>query len=150
MTLCTQGQIAFRGVGRRQVTGRFDGGRMSTDGGALLLREGRQGPGICAGGVAACFTDYRDPSRTEHPLDALVRQRVFGLVLAYEDLTDHDVIRSDSMLALACGRSDLTGAKRPRARDRGVRSGGLEYAEPAGAGKPGDGQRPPLQEGGGR
>ena len=78
---------------------------MSTDGGALLLREADKVVDVC-GRVAACFTDYRDPSRTEHPLDALVRQRVFGLVLAYEDLTDHDVIRSDSMLALACGCSD--------------------------------------------
>ena len=117
MTLCTQEQIAFQRVGRRQVTGRFNGGRMSTDGGALLLREADKVLDVC-GRVAACFTDYRDPSRTEHALDALVRQRVFGLVLAYEDLTDHDVIRRDSMLALACGRSDLTGAKRPRARDR--------------------------------
>ena len=86
---------------------------MSTDGGALLLREADKVLGLC-GRVAACFTDYRDPSRTEHPLDALVRQRVFGLVLAYEGLTDHHVIGSDSMVALACQRSDVTGAKRPR------------------------------------
>ena len=69
---------------------------MSTDGGALLLREADKVLDVCRR-VAACFTDHRDPSRTEHPLDALVRQRVFGLVLAYED---------------------LTGAKRSRARDR--------------------------------
>ena len=81
------------------------------------MREADKVLDVC-GRVAACFTDYRDPNRTEHPLDALVRQRVFGLVLAYEDLTDHDVIRRDSMLALACGRADLTGAERARARDR--------------------------------
>ena len=39
MTLCTQEQIAHQGVGRHQVTGRFNDGKMSTDGGALLLRE---------------------------------------------------------------------------------------------------------------
>ena len=117
MTLRAQEQIAFQGVGRRRVTGRINGGRNPTDGGALLWREADKVLDVC-GRVAACLTDYRDPSRTEHALDALVRQRVFGLVLAYEDRTYHDVIRSNSMLALACGRSDLTGAKRVRARHR--------------------------------
>ena len=69
-----------------------------------------------AGRLGACFEDHRDPTRAEHSVEALVRQRVPGLTLAYEDLNDHDEIRRDSMLALACGRDDLTGEA--RARDR--------------------------------
>ena len=90
---------------------------MSSDGGALLLRDADRVVGLSAR-MAACFNDYRDPTRTEHSLEALVRQRVFGLALGYEDLNDHDEIRRDSMLALACGRGDLTGEARARVRDR--------------------------------
>ena len=72
---------------------------------------------ICAGGLrpASPTTGIRAGPNTPW---TLVRQRVSGLAFAYEDLPDHDVIRRDSVLALACGRSDLTGAKRARARDR--------------------------------
>ena len=117
MTQCVRDPVVFRGTGRREVIGRFDGGRMSSDGGALLLRDADKVVGLSAR-IAACFDDYRDPTRTEHSLEALVRQRVFGLALGYEDLNDHDEIRRDSMLALACGRGDLTGEERARARDR--------------------------------
>lgn len=62
---------------------------MSTDGGALLLLEADKVLDVCAR-VVACFTDRRAPSRPEHPLVALVRQRVFGLVLAYPPRTSPD------------------------------------------------------------
>ena len=117
MTQCVQESIALQGAGRRQVTGRFDGGRMSSDGGALLLREADKVLKV-ADRIGACFDDHRDPARTEHPVAALVSQRVFGLALGYEDLNDHDGIRSDSHLALVCGRDDLTGQQRARVRDR--------------------------------
>ena len=90
---------------------------MSSAGGALLSRDADKVVGLSAR-MEACFDDYRDPTRTEHSLEALVRQRVFGLALGYEDLNDHDEIRRDSMLALACGRGDLTGEQRARVRDR--------------------------------
>lgn len=117
MTQCAQEPIRFQGPGRRQVVARFDGGRMSSDGGALLLQVADRVLDV-VGRMAACFDDYRDPGRTEHGLGALLRQRVFGIGLGYEDLNDHDRIRRDSVLALACGRDDLTGRKRARARDR--------------------------------
>ena len=90
---------------------------MSSDGGALLLREADKVLKV-ADRIGACFDDHRDPARTEHPVAALVSQRVFGLALGYEDLNDHDGIRSDSHLALVCGRDDLTGQQRARVRDR--------------------------------
>lgn len=69
---------------------------------------------------ARCFTDHRDPDLVEHPLLALIRQRVFGICLGYEDLNDHDDLRRDPLLALVCGREDLTGEKRKQPRDRGT------------------------------
>ena len=114
----TPQDLEFEGLGRRQVVGRFDGGRMTSDGGALLLREADRLFNV-TGRLSACFVDYRDPERTEHPLRTLVAQRVMALALGYEDLNDHDRLRDDTALALACGCVDVTGAKRVRERDRG-------------------------------
>ena len=117
MTQCPRDSFGFQAAGRREIIGRFDGGRMSSDGGALLLREADKVLDL-AGRLGACFEDHRDPTRTEHSVEALARQRVLGLTLGYDDLNDHDEVRRDSLLALACGRDDLTGEARARARDR--------------------------------
>jgi len=93
------------------VVARFDGGAITSDGGALLLREVEARTGIVAG-LAACFRDLRDPLRIEHSVAELVAQRVFGLALGYEDLVDHDDLRRDPLLAVAVGRTD---AERPLA-----------------------------------
>ena len=90
---------------------------MSSDGRALLLQTTDRVLEV-VGRMAARFDDYRDPGRTEHGLEAVLRQRVFGIGMGFEDLSDHDQVRRDSVLALACGRDDLTGQKRARARDR--------------------------------
>jgi hypothetical protein len=68
---------------------------------------------------AACFTDYRKSDQIEHPLLDLISQRVFGLALGYEDLNDHDELRSDPMLAVALSKDDVKGEQRRRAQDRG-------------------------------
>ena len=70
------------------------------------------------GRMAACFDDCRDPGRTEHGLEALLRRRVFGVGMGYEDLSDHNRIPRGSVLAPACGRDDLSGQKRARAHGR--------------------------------
>jgi hypothetical protein len=100
------------------VVGRFDGGRITSDGGGLLLREVDRRTGLLDR-LAACFTDYRHPDRIEHSVSELVSQRVYGLALGYEDLNDHDALRADSALALLAGKRDLTGASREKRRDRG-------------------------------
>ncbi len=91
---------------------------MSSDGGALLLAETDRLTGL-VGRFATCFVDHRAPSRVEHSVEELVRQRVFGLCLGYEDLNDHDTLRDDALLAAAVGKRDPTGAGRKRERDRG-------------------------------
>ncbi|WP_419607478.1 transposase, partial [Thiolapillus sp.] len=108
----------FQSLGRREVTGRFDGGRITSDGGGLLLREVDQRIGLLDR-LAACFTDHRNPESIEHSVRDLVAQRVYGLALGYEDLNDHDDLRKDSTLALLVGKRDLTGEQRVREQDRG-------------------------------
>lgn len=117
-TECNQNSFAFHPLGRRQVIGRFDGGSITSDGGALLLRETERATGILAQ-FAACFTDHRSPLLIEHTVEQLIAQRVFGLCLGYEDLNDHDALRHDPLLAVMAGKPDPTGEHRARARDKG-------------------------------
>lgn len=118
LTECTPTQLEFHPLGRREVVCRFDGGRITSDGGGLLLREVDQRIGLLER-MASCFTDYRNPNSIEHNVHSLVAQRVYGLALGYEDLNDHDVLRADSVLALLVGKHDLTGKDRERERDKG-------------------------------
>ena len=71
-TDCTPMQLAFEGLGRRSVVGRFDGGRLTMDGGVLLLREVDRRFRVTAR-LATCFRDHRDPQRIEHRLETLAR-----------------------------------------------------------------------------
>lgn len=66
-----------------------------------------------------CFTDYRRPERVEQTVGELIRQRMYPLVLGYEDLNDHDQLRRDPLLAVLAGKSDLDGSRRRRERGRG-------------------------------
>lgn len=117
-TECTPTQLRFHPLGRREVVGRFDGGRLTSDGGAILLREVDRGLGLTRR-MAGCFRDGRQPGRVEHGVAELVAQRVHGIALGYEDLNDHDRLRADPLLALAVGKADPSGLDRARARDRG-------------------------------
>ena len=115
---CIPTQLCFEGLGRRAVVGGFDGGRLTTDGGVLLLREVDRRFRMTVR-LAGCFRDHRSAGRIEHRLETLVAQRVLGLAAGYADLNDHDRLRTDSVLALASGCVDVTGERRRRARDRG-------------------------------
>jgi hypothetical protein len=117
-TECTRDQLEFHGLGRRVVVGEFDGGKISSDSGGLLLREVEQRVHILKR-LSGCFTDHRDSDQVEHSLESLVKQRVMGLALGYEDLNDHDTLRHDPLLALLSGKQDLSGKTRKRDRDKG-------------------------------
>ena len=117
-TECTSDQLEFVGLGRRQVVGAFDGGRVTSDAGVLLLREVAERTGLVRR-FAACFTDHRDPRRIEHTVEELIAQRVLANACGYEDLNDHDVLRDDALFAAAAGKRDATGEARRRERDRG-------------------------------
>ena len=118
MTECNPQSLDFQPLQRRAVVGRFDGGRLTSDGGALLLREVELRTGILKQ-FAGCFTDYRDPDLIEHSLYTLLAQRVFGLALGYEDLNDHDELRADPLLAVAVNHPDPLGTQRRKAEDWG-------------------------------
>lgn len=117
-TECTQRTFSFHGLGSRDVVARFDGGHVTSDAGGLLLREVEAKFGFLER-FARCFVDHRDPDLVEHSVLELVKQRVFGLCLGYEDLNDHDRLRLDPLLAVLVGKADPTGQDRSRERDKG-------------------------------
>ena len=143
-TQCTGEQLEFHPLGRRWVSGRFDGGRISSDAGGVLLREVDKRTGVTAR-VARCFVDYRNPASVEHNVHELVSQRLYAIALGYEDLNDHDALRGDALLSLLVGKRDVTGDKRIRERHRGYAVGECEYAEPHGTRRPRGGGARPLQ-----
>ncbi len=117
-TDCNTAYLDFPMLGSREVLADFDGGDISSDGGALMLRQTEQLTGIIRQ-FAACFTDHRNPDLTEHTVEELIAQRVYALALGYEDLNDHDDLRRDPLLATVVGKADPTGKTRQRRRDRG-------------------------------
>src|ERR1700675_477239 len=105
-TECNQFVFGFHPQKRREIRAQFDGGAITSDGGGLLLREVEKRVGILRQ-FAACFTDYRNADLIEHRVEELVAQRVYGLALGYEDLNDHEELRSDPLLAVLVEKSDL-------------------------------------------
>ena len=106
MTECTQESFAFAQHFSRRVVANFDGARMTSDGGGLLLRRTERKIGLLAR-AAACFRDGRDPARVEHTVGEMLAQRVYGLALGYEDLNDHEQLRHDPLLAVLAGQREL-------------------------------------------
>jgi len=136
-TDCNPKQLHFQGLGERKVVASFDGGTITSDAGALLLREIEAARGFLEH-FCECFVDHRDPRYVEHSLREMVTQRVVGLCLGYEDLNDHDELRRDPLLATVCGKLDPTGQQRRQNRDRGAPLAGkstLNRLETFGAGR---------------
>lgn len=129
MTQFTRAQFGFQTLHSRQVVAAFDGGLVSSDGGGLLLREVEEHYGIIRQ-FAGCFTDHRDPERVEHSLVELLKQRIFGLCLGYEDLNDHDQLRLDPLMAVLVGKKDPLGHDRDR-KSQGKAFGRQEHAQSA-------------------
>jgi len=112
-------QLGFGTSGSREVIADFDGGRLSSDGGALLIRTAEEKTRTVERFVSAAVTDHRRPDLVEHPALDLFKQRVFGLALGYEDLNDHDSLMTDRLLAAALAKDDPTGQHRRREADLG-------------------------------
>ena len=92
----------------RPGTPRFDGGRLSSDGGVLLFREIENGLAI-ADRLSSCVKDARDPASTTHTYADMIRARMFAIACSYEDCDDIDVLRFDPAFKMACGRLAETG-----------------------------------------
>jgi hypothetical protein len=90
----------------REVVAEFSGGTMTSDSGALLLRETDKRMKLLAR-FSECFLDGRNPGLVQHPVEQMLAQRVYGLALGYEDLNDHEQLRQDPLLKLLAGKPDL-------------------------------------------
>lgn len=106
MTECKQSSLGFQACGSREIVARFDGGTISSDGGALLLRQTDQRLNLLPR-LGECFLDGRDPERVEHTIEEMVSQRVYGLALGYEDVNDHEQLRRDPLMSVLAGREEL-------------------------------------------
>jgi hypothetical protein len=95
--------FSFPAVERKKVTAAFDGGRISSDGGVMLLAQAERRLGI-ATRLAAVIPDGRDQSRVTHLLADILRARIFAIACGYEDADDLDRLRLDPAFKLACGR----------------------------------------------
>jgi hypothetical protein len=106
MTECIQEWFSFTAHFSRRVQSEFTAGRVSSDGGALLLREADRRIKLLSR-LGSCFSDGRSPLLVKHNLSEMLAQRIYGLALGYEDLCDHEQLRSDPLLGLLSGKRDL-------------------------------------------
>lgn len=95
-------KIEFGRLGRRVVEGRFDGGSMTSDAGVMLLGSLDRKLGLLQS-AANCIADPRNPLLIKHKVVDMLRQRVYGLALGWEDLNDHNALRSDVAMQTAVG-----------------------------------------------
>lgn len=100
--------LLFDDLGPRRVVTDFSGGHLSSDGGALLLRQIDRSFGVSRN-LAKCFIDRRDPRWVEHAVEELCAQRVQSIALGYEDLNDHRDLRHDPLLAMCAGKTEPLG-----------------------------------------
>src|SRR5438309_331105 len=102
-TECSADLFGFARVESRAVVAAFDGGKMTSDAGALLLGATDQAIRL-VDRFAECFADSRAPELIEHTVGTMVGQRIFALALGYEDLVDHDQLRHDPTMAVVAGK----------------------------------------------
>ena len=99
MTDCNRQPALFSSLKSQKIVADFDGGRLTSDGGGLLLREADRQLGLTRR-LAACIPDPRDPDLTVHDQETMLAQRIFGIALGYEDLNDHDTLRDDPLFSV--------------------------------------------------
>jgi Transposase DDE domain group 1 len=102
MTDCNRQTLTFSSLGPQAVVADFLGGRLTSDAGALLLREAGEATGLFQA-LDRAIPDPRDPALIVHDQRTLIAQRIIALALGYEDLDDHQTLRTDPALQLAAG-----------------------------------------------
>src|SRR3954451_19441540 len=109
MTDDTTPTFSFPAVSRKKITAAFDGGRLSSDGGVMLLAQAERRLGI-AERLARLIPDHRDPARVTHAIIDMIRARIFAIACGYEDCNDFGPLRADPAFKLACGHGPESGA----------------------------------------
>jgi len=102
-THCRPDSLDFGSVEGRAIVAAFDGGEITSDGGALLLAKTNAAIRL-TDRAAAAFTDRRNPGLIEHEVRTLVGQRIIAEALGYADINDHDRLRHDPLLASIMGK----------------------------------------------
>jgi Transposase DDE domain group 1 len=100
--------FSFPAVGRKKITAAFDGGRITSDAGVMLLGQAERRLGV-ADKLAAVIADPRNPLLITHSLGSIFRARILAIACGYEDADDLDHLRKDPAFKLACGRLPDTG-----------------------------------------
>jgi hypothetical protein len=103
MSDTTTAPFLFPAVGRKKVTAAFDGGRLTSDGGVMLLAAAERRLGI-ADRLAELIADPRNPLFVTHSVADILRARMLAIACGYEDADDLDHLRTDPGFKLACGR----------------------------------------------
>ncbi len=111
--------FSFPAVQAKKVTAAFDGGRLTSNGGVMLLAMAERRLGL-ADNLARVFPDRRDPTRVVHSLVDMFRARMFAICCGYEDADDLDHLRSDPAFKLD-GCRTRAGICVPSRRCRGWR-----------------------------
>jgi hypothetical protein len=106
MTEYNESSFEFEACGKREIVARFDGGTISSDGGAMLLRQTDRRLNLLPR-LAECFLDGRSQSHVEHSVLEMLSQRIYGLALGYEDINDHEQLRNDPVFSILAGRAQL-------------------------------------------
>jgi hypothetical protein len=106
MTECSQSSFGFKSLGSREIVARFDGGAISSDGGAFLLRQTDRRLNLLPR-LAECFLDGRNQNLVDHSILEMLSQRIYGLALGYEDVNDHEQLRRDPVFGVLAGREQL-------------------------------------------
>ena len=102
-TECSADLFGFARVEGRSVVAAFDGGKITSDAGGVLLRATDRAVGLIDR-FAQCFSDSRSQELIEHTVATMIGQRVFGIALGYEDVVDHDTLRHDPIMAVLAGK----------------------------------------------
>lgn len=105
MTNCTEELFRYQAFDRRKIEASFSGGDVSSDGGIMLLRQVDKRLGLTEA-LSKAIKDPRNPEFIIHEQIDLVRQRVYGIGLGYEDLNDHDTLRKDLVWQTAIERDE--------------------------------------------
>jgi len=103
MSECNSNPIVFSSLGRRNVIADFTGGAITSDAGALLLREIDRNLGLIEK-LDAVIPDPRNPALITHQQITLLRQRIFAIAMGYEDGNDHQHLRDDPLMQLLTER----------------------------------------------
>ena len=100
---CIPEQFKFEQVKSCPAIVNFKGEPVTSDAGLTLIAELDRKREVTSR-LAQCFKDYREKNRIEHSVSSLIAQRVYGLIMGYEDINDHEALRYDLIFALAVGK----------------------------------------------